>query len=161
MILGSAAVEEVLFALKLAFLILLYLFIWRIVRTASRDIRTPEEGVAAAPETAATRQQATPAPPQGRLVVVHSAALPIAQEFRVNAAPLTFGRGGQNDVPLDGDEFVSARHARFQARRDGAWVEDVGSTNGTFVNGERLTRPRLLSPGDTITVGETELRYQP
>ncbi len=161
MILGSAAVEEVLLALKLAFLVLLYLFIWRIVRTASRDIRNPQEAVAAAPQTAATRQQATPAPQQGRLVVVHSAALPIAQEFRVNAAPLTFGRGGQNDVPLDGDEFASARHARFEARRDGVWVEDVGSTNGTFVNGERLTRPRLLEPGDTITVGETELRYEP
>ncbi len=160
MTVGSAAVEEVLLALKLAFLILLYLFIWQIVRSASRDIRTPQDSVVLAPQTQAARQQATAAPPQGRLVVVHSAALPIAQEFRVNAAPLTFGRGGQNDVPLDGDEFVSARHARFQARRDGAWVEDVGSTNGTFVNGERLTAPRLLNPGDTITVGETELRYQ-
>jgi pSer/pThr/pTyr-binding forkhead associated (FHA) protein len=158
---ASAAVEEVLLALKLAFLVLLYLFIWQIVRTASRDIRTPQESVAATPQTQGTRQQATPAPPQGRLVVVHSAALPIAQEFRVNAAPLTFGRSGQNDVPLDGDEFVSARHARFQARRDGAWVEDVGSTNGTFVNGERLTAPRLLQAGDTILVGETELRFQP
>ena len=161
MTVGSAAVEEVLLALKLAFLVLLYLFIWAIVRSASRDIRSPQQdSVVLAPQTQAQRQQATAAPPQGRLVVVHSAALPIAQEFRVNAAPLTFGRGGQNDVPLDGDEFVSARHARFQARRDGAWVEDVGSTNGTFVNGERLTGPRLLKPGDTITVGETELRYQ-
>ncbi len=161
MTVGSAAVEEVLLALKLAFLVLLYLFIWAIVRSASRDIRAPQQdSVVLAPQTQAQRQQATPAPPQGRLVVVHSAALPIAQEFRVNAAPLTFGRGGQNDVPLDGDEFVSALHARFQARRDGAWVEDVGSTNGTFVNGERLTGPRLLKPGDTITVGETELRYQ-
>jgi pSer/pThr/pTyr-binding forkhead associated (FHA) protein len=154
---ASAAVEEVLLALKLAFLVLLYLFIWQIVRSASRDIRTPPE----AAQAQGTPQQATPAPPQGRLVVVHSAALPIAQEFRVNAAPLTFGRSGQNDVPLDGDEFVSARHARFQARRDGAWVEDVGSTNGTFVNGERLTAPRLLQAGDTILVGETELRFQP
>jgi hypothetical protein len=157
---ASAAVEEVLLALKLAFLVLLYLFIWRIVRTASRDIRVPQDSLVLAPQTQAQRQQATPAPPQGRLVVIHSAALPIAEEFRVNAAPLTFGRGGQNDVPLDGDEFVSARHARFQARRDGAWVEDVGSTNGTFVNGERLTAPRRLEPGDTIRVGETELRYQ-
>ena len=58
MTVASAAVEEVLLALKLAFLVLLSLFIWRIVRTASRDIRTPEEGVVAAPQTAATRQQA-------------------------------------------------------------------------------------------------------
>ena len=161
MILASAAVEEVLLALKLAFLVLLYLFIWQIVRTASRDIRAPQDSAVLAPQTQAARQQATAAPTQGRLTVIHSSALPIAREFRVNAAPLTFGRGGQNDVPLDGDEFVSAQHARFQARRDGAWVEDVGSTNGTFVNGERLTRPRLLQPGDTIKVGETELRYQP
>ena len=66
MTVGSAAVEEVLLALKLAFLVLLYLFIWQIVRTASRDIRTPQDTVVVAPQTQATRQQATPAPPQGR-----------------------------------------------------------------------------------------------
>ena len=161
MTVGSAAVEEVLLALKLAFLVFLYLFIWQIVRSASRDIRVPQDSVVPAPQTQATRQQATAAPPQGRLIVVHSSALPIAQEYRVNAAPLTFGRGGQNDVPLDGDEFVSARHARFQARRDGAYVEDVGSTNGTYVNGDRVTKPRKLEPNDTVKIGETELRYQP
>ena len=53
----------------------------------------------------------------------------------LDAHALTVGRGGNNDLALDDDEYASARHARFEPRRDGVWVEDVGSTNGTFVNG--------------------------
>ena len=71
----------------------------------------------------------------------------------------TLGRGSQNDVQLDRDEFASSTHARIEPRRDGVWVEDIGSTNGTYLNGIRLTRPRRLTPGDILRVGETELRY--
>ena len=53
-----------------------------------------------------------------------------------------------NDVPLDADDFASAQHARIEPRRDGVWIEDVGSTNGTYVNGVRLCEPRKLTPGD-------------
>jgi pSer/pThr/pTyr-binding forkhead associated (FHA) protein len=63
-------------------------------------------------------------------------------------------------VPLADDEFASARHARIEPRRDGVYVEDVGSTNGTFVNGIRLARERRLQPGDVVRVGETDLRYE-
>ena len=65
----------------------------------------------------------------------------------------------QNDVPLDNDEYASSSHARIEPRRDGVWVEDIGSTNGTYLNGIRLTRPKRLTPGDVVRVGETELRY--
>ena len=63
-------------------------------------------------------------------------------------------------MPLVRDEFTSSRHARIEPRRDGVWIEDVGSTNGTFVNGVRLTAPRKLSSGDVIRVGETDLRFE-
>ena len=63
-------------------------------------------------------------------------------------------------MDLGDDEFASAHHARVEPRRDGVWVEDVGSTNGTFVNGSRLDRPRKLAPGDVIRVGETDLRFE-
>ena len=66
----------------------------------------------------------------------------------------------ENDVSLEGDEFASARHARLEPRRDGVWIEDVGSTNGTYVNGTRLERPRKLAPGDVIRIGETDLRFE-
>ena len=58
------------------------------------------------------------------------------------------------------DEFASAHHARFEPRRDGVYVEDIGSTNGTFVNGIRLTRDRKLVPGDVVRIGETDLRFE-
>ena len=55
----------------------------------------------------------------------------------------------------------TARHARFEPRRDGVWVEDVGSTNGTYVNGVRLDAPRRLRAGDVIRIGETDFRFDP
>ena len=72
---------------------------------------------------------------------------------------LCFVRARQNDLGLEADEFASARHARFEPRRDGVWVEDVGSTNGTFVNGARLEEPRRLRPGDVVRIGDTDLRF--
>ena len=47
----------------------------------------------------------------------------------------------------------------FEPRRDGVWIEDIGSTNGTYLNGIRISRPRKLSPGDIVRVGETDLRF--
>ena len=151
---NDIAVDEALLVLKIAFLVLLYLFIWRIVASASKDVRTPQESMIISPsEAAGLRRMA--AAPRGRLVVVDSPAL---DELTVDSAPLPLGRGGQNTVALDGDEFASARHARVEARADGLWVEDLGSTNGTFVNGARVTTPRKLEPGDVLRVGQTDLR---
>ncbi len=155
---ASVAVEEVLLLLKIVFLVLLYLFIWRIVRTASRDLRLPQESFVLAPSAAGLREE--PAVETGRLVVLKSPALKEGEERLLDSRALTLGRGGQNDVKLDKDEFTSARHAKIEPRRDGVWVEDIGSTNGTYVNGARLTRERKLSPGDVVRVGETELRYE-
>ena len=157
---GSIAVEEALLLLKIAFLVLLYLFIWRIVRTASRDLRLPQESMVLAPHQA--RQLLGTAPLKtGRLVVLQSPALEQGSEHVLDSAPVTVGRGAQNDMPLPDDDFASARHARFEPRRDGVWVEDVGSTNGTYVNGARLGKPHRLRPGDVVRIGQTDLRYEP
>ena len=163
LVLASAQVETTLLALKLAFLVLLYLFIWRIVRSAARDLRLPQESMILAPSQAAAAgliPQPT-ARELGRLVVIASPTLEHGETFTLDSHPLTVGRGSNNDVPLLDDEYASARHARFEPRRDGIWVEDIGSTNGTFVNGIRLTRERRLTPGDVVRVGETDLRFEP
>ena len=97
----------------------------------------------------------------GRLVVQESSVLDEGDEFAVDSAPLTVGRGGQNDIAIEGDEFASARHVRFEPRRDGVWVRDLGSTNGTYVNGIRIEDARRLVPGDVVRVGETDLRFEP
>ena len=163
MILGdSIAVDEALLILKVLFLVLLYLFIWRIVRSASKDVRLPQESFILRPDQAQAAGLAQPpsAIKTGTLVVLKSPALEEGTRFELDSAALTIGRGGQNDVPLEEDEFTSARHARFEPRRDGVWVQDRGSTNGTFVNGTQIDRPRRLAPGDVVRVGETDLRYE-
>jgi pSer/pThr/pTyr-binding forkhead associated (FHA) protein len=67
------------------------------------------------------------------------------------------GRGAENAIRLDADTTVSSRHATIDSRTDGLWVEDAGSTNGTFVNGARVTSARQLQPGDVIRIGHTDL----
>ena len=154
----STQVETTLLFLKLAFLVLLYLFIWRIVRSAARDLRLPQESMILSPQAAASAgliPQPT-ARELGRLVVLASPALAEGDAYSLAAQPLTVGRGNNNDVPLPSDEYASTRHARFEPRRDGVYIEDIGSTNGTFVNGIRLTRDRKLTPGDVVRIGETD-----
>jgi FHA domain len=158
--LSSVAVEEALLVLKLAFLVLLYLFIWRIVRSAARDVRMPQESFILAPGSVPGLGQEQPVE-TGRLVVVRSPALSEGDELALNSSALLLGRGSGNDVNLARDEYASTKHARVEPRRDGVWVEDVGSTNGTYLNGIRLTRAKKLAPGDVVRIGETELRYEP
>jgi FHA domain len=156
---ASTSYESVLLALKIGFLVLLYLFIWRIVRTASKDMRLPQESFILRPgalAAGAIGQQIN----TGRLVVIASEVLDRGDEFELDSVDLTIGRGGQNDISIEGDEFASARHVRIEPRRDGVWVHDLGSTNGTHVNGLRIDRPRKLVTGDVVRVGETELRYE-
>jgi hypothetical protein len=157
MIVASTTLEEFLLVLKVVFLALLYVFIWRIVRTVGRDMRLPQESFILKPAAAASVGLTVQS---GRLVVTESPHFEEGEEFELDAAPLTIGRSGQNDLALDGDEFASARHARIDPRRDGVWVVDLDSTNGTFVNGSRIDAPHRLSPGDIVRVGETELRFE-
>lgn len=154
---SSIDVEEALLVLKIAFVLLLYLFIWRIVRTASRDLRLPQESFILQPHERHVRERVSLG---GRLTVLRSPALSPGEEHVLDSAPITLGRSGRNDIPIGRDEFASSEHARLEPRRDGVWIEDVGSTNGTFVNGERLSRPRRLRGGDVIRIGETDLRYE-
>jgi hypothetical protein len=160
---ASTSVAEALLALKIAFLVLLYLFVIRVIRSAGRErqapsqdsmILTPAAAAAAGLGRATTRRKSV------RLVVQRSPSLEEGDEFQLNSAPVTVGRGGQNDLVLEGDEFASARHARIEVRGDGAWVQDLDSTNGTYVNGARVAGAQRLDAGDVVRVGETDLRVE-
>jgi len=159
--LASVGVETTLLVLKIAFLVLLYLFIWRIVRSAARDLRLPQESMILSPQQASVLLAQPVARELGRLVVVESSALEEGDAYAIDSTALTVGRSADNDLPLQGDTFASQHHARFEPRRDGVWVEDVGSTNGTFVNGVRVNgEGRKLVPGDVVRIGETDLRFE-
>ena len=157
MIVGAVEVEAVLLGLKIAFLVLLYLFIWRIVRSVAKDLRLPQESFVLGPQQAAAAGLGRST--TGMLVVLSSPALDTNTERELDSTPVTIGRANDNDLAIDADEFASVHHAKIEPRRDGIWLRDLDSTNGTFVNGVKLTRPRKLSPGDVIRVGETDLRY--
>ena len=157
--LAGTTYESVLLVLKIAFLVLLYLFVWRVVRTASRDMRLPQESFILRPGTLTSGGLGQHIN-SGRLVVAHSPSLEEGAEYSLDSSAVTVGRSAQNVVSIEGDEFASARHVRIEPRRDGVWVNDLGSTNGTYVNGVRIDRPRKLVDGDLVRAGETELRYE-
>jgi pSer/pThr/pTyr-binding forkhead associated (FHA) protein len=73
---------------------------------------------------------------------------------------LTIGRGPSNDLPLEADTKVSRLHAVLERYQSGWAIRDLGSRNGTYVNGERLLAERVLRPGDEVTIGDTRLAYR-
>jgi pSer/pThr/pTyr-binding forkhead associated (FHA) protein len=154
-------VEPVLLGLKALFLLLLYFFIWRVVRSAARELRVPQESFIMAPAQA----RAQPVGEVARqipvaLVVLESPVLSPGHRYDTGAVPITIGRGDDNTIALDGDEYASGHHARVETHRDGVWVHDLGSTNGTFVNGEQVQGRTRLREGDVLRVGETEMRLE-
>ena len=157
MIVASTTLEEVLLALKIAFLVLLYAFIWQIVRTAGRGLHVAQQSIVLRPPLAGI--PAAPSRP-ARLVVLASPILDVGDEFELDRVDVTIGRDGQNDIAVEGDEFASARHARIEPRPDGVWVQDLDSTNGTFVDGVRIEQRRRLDPGDVVRIGGTDLRFE-
>jgi hypothetical protein len=159
MIGDSIAIDELLLVLKIAFLVLLYLFIWQIVRSARRELRPTQESMVLRPDDAQALGLRPPKGRAGRLVVVESPTLTEGAAYPMDGGPLSIGRGAENDLELRGDEFASASHARVEPRQDGVWLVDRGSTNGTYVNGIRVDRPHRLDGGDVVRIGETQLRY--
>jgi hypothetical protein len=156
---ADIATDETLLALKIAFLVLLYLFVWLVVRSATRDLRVAPQESIVIPAAEARQLRAQAAPHTRGLMVLASPVLEAGSTITL-ATPTRFGRGGENAVRLDGDDFVSGRHALIEPRADGLWIEDAGSTNGTFVNGARVTTSRLLQPGDVVRIGQTDLRVE-
>ncbi len=156
---GALDADETLLALKVAFLVLLYVFVWFVARSATRDLRAaPQESIVLSAQEA-EQARARYLPPPARLVVVESPALTVGTVLELTSAT-GIGRGAENTMRLEGDDFVSSRHAVLEPRADGLWVEDAGSTNGTYVNGARVTTPRLLRRGDVVRIGQTDMRVE-
>lgn len=156
----AVTVDEALLGLKVGFLVLLYAFVWFVVRSATRGLSAgaPQESIVL-PAAEAAALRAALGPPARRVVVLESPALEPGTVFELTNTTRV-GRGAENTIRLDADTTVSSRHAVLDSRSDGLWVEDSGSTNGTFVNGARVTSARLLQPGDVVRIGHTDLRVE-
>ena len=141
--------------LKFAFLGVLYLFLLWVARSALKDLRRP--AVERAADSRAAEEAV--AEPAGRsvLVLLSGGGLSAGASFTLNGG-VTIGRSPQTDIPID-DRFASGRHARIYDRDGFSYIEDMGSTNGTYLNGKRLESPELLRTEDRIRIGDTEFRY--
>ena len=134
-----------IWVLRLMFLAVLYAFLWMVVRTLLRDLRS------------AARE---PTRELGRLVVVASASdePAVGATFALDAiTPL--GRDVNNSIVID-DDFVSATHAALTYRGRAWYVVALGSTNGTFVNGSQIDGLAPLAFGDEVQVGQARLRLE-
>lgn len=151
--------DETLLILKGAFLVLLYLFILLIARSATKDLGgAPQESIIlGAAEAAELRAQLPVRPAAFR--VLEGPGLRAGSTITVSSSTVV-GRDAGSGITLDGDDFASSRHASIEPRADGVWVEDLGSTNGTFVNGERITGRTLVRAGDAVRIGQTELQLE-
>jgi pSer/pThr/pTyr-binding forkhead associated (FHA) protein len=148
-VLAASVQPFALSALKYGLLALLFLFIWRAMRWVVRGLpaeRTP---------TAQGGAAVTPAR-QSVLMVVADGQKPWS--YRLDGAT-TIGRAAECELKIE-DTYMSQQHARIFDRNGDWYVEDLGSTNGTFVNEQKLVAPAMLTPGDRIRVGTTivELR---
>jgi pSer/pThr/pTyr-binding forkhead associated (FHA) protein len=158
--------EQLLFVLKLCLLALLYLFFFRVLRAVWAEIKTPLPAASAPARTATAakpgrqdRKQAKQAAKSAatQLVVVEPAdqrgrAYPLGQEA-------TLGRAAGCQITID-DSFVSQLHARVFARDGRFLVEDLGSTNGTYLNRTKVSGPMVISRGDRVQVGNTVLELR-
>lgn len=157
--------EPVTFALKLAFVAVLFLFVVWVARSALRDLRDDELLVAAPPPADATGFHAAVGPSTAevargtapRLIIKRMQGQRAGLEYDLPART-TLGRG---DVEISfEDPFASSRHARIELANGLAVLEDLGSTNGTYVNGDKLEGPWSLRPGDQIAIGDTVFEYR-
>lgn len=156
---GALEPDATLLALKIGFLVFLYIFILYVVRSSTRDLRTaPQESIILSPKEAARLRGGVTIPAR-RLLVRSSPVLKPGSTVEVGART-PVGRGPENAMRLDGDEYVSGRHALLDPRPDGLWIEDIGSTNGTFVNGARVSSARQLHRGDIVRIGQTDLEVE-
>jgi hypothetical protein len=151
--------ESVLTVLKFCFLALLYLFLYRVVRVVVKEMRAPAPSPIVDAAVAAPVPAAAPAPAKTRgRAPAHLRILePDSRrgETATITGELTIGRGGGCGIVLADDSFVSTVHARVFHRDGEVWVEDLGSRNGTLLNGQALVHASPLRRGDQLQFGRT------
>jgi FHA domain-containing protein len=140
-------------ALKYGLLALVYLFIWRAVRTVTRDLRVTTPG-----PVGRAVGFGGPAPKSASAVVVHGPDGVRPRTFKLGPS-MAIGRAPECEIRLE-DTYVSQQHARIFGKSERWYVEDLGSTNGTFVNDQKLGAPAQVEPGDKIRVGTTVLELR-
>ena len=156
--------ELTLFLIKVGYLAILWIFVLSAISVVRSDMfgaRVPEaaraSGGGRAPKAPKPAKQGKRKGVPTHVIVTEGSN--VGERAELAQAPVLIGRGSDAAIRLD-DDYVSTRHARIAASGDQWFVEDLGSTNGTYVGTSRITQPTAISLGTKIRIGKTimELR---
>ncbi len=155
--------ELTLFLIRIAYLAILWIFVLSAISVIRSDMfgaRVPEaarrggRGAGRTPKpTKPTKRRGTPT----HLLVTEGSNA--GERVDLERAPILIGRGADAAIRLD-DDYVSTRHARIAASGDQWFVEDLGSTNGTYVGSVRITQPTTITLGTQVRIGKTILELR-
>ena len=144
---------------RVGFLILLWLFIFAAIRTVRADMRllaSNDTGAARRPRRAPTAEVAA-GPPRQLVVTAGSLA---GTRIALSNAPILIGRAEDSSLVLD-DDYASTRHARLTLQGSSYWLEDLGSTNGTYLDRTRVSTPVPVPAMTPIRIGRTVFELRP
>ena len=146
---------------KLVLLALLYLFLWRVVKVIANDLREPAPSLDARPSprpaVAQPERRSTSRQAPSQLVLHPVDGAP--RTLTLDGDRMLFGRAPHVDQRLE-DDYVSDEHAEL-VRSEGQWrIRDLGSTNGTYLNGQKVIAPTVVASGDQLQLGKTRLEVR-
>lgn len=153
---SDVGVEWALLALRVAFVAVLYLFLIQVTRVMIREIRTVAAARAPVVPTAASSFR--PVDERGLIVLDPGETWLDPGTYLPLGGETLLGRGSGNDIQID-DQFVSTEHARIIIEAERSIFIDLGSTNGSKVNGEDVLTPVTLFDGDVVQLGRVRFRY--
>jgi FHA domain len=165
----ATVTEPISVGLQAGFIAVIYLFLLWVSRSAMKDLRTPPRRAvstvpAELPDATGLHaaSQVGPHPPgtgvfDPRLIVERAPGHTPGMEYDVGEGAV-LGRGDQAEIRLE-DPFASSRHARLIRQGGIVVIEDLGSTNGTYLNEELLSGPQPLHRGDRVRIGDSEFTY--
>lgn len=155
--------EPVSLALQVGFLAVLYLFLLWVATSALRDVAGTRSIHAADSDATGMHAAIDPLSIPGAgstaaLVVVKAPGHEKGWSYEIGSG-VVLGRG-EVEIRLD-DQFASSRHARISREGGSMILEDLGSTNGTWLNGDQVVGPTPLHKGDRVRIGDSEFRFEP
>ncbi|MDN4172232.1 FHA domain-containing protein [Nocardioides sp. SOB77] len=164
--------ELTLFLIRVAYLAILWIFVLSAISVIRSDMfgaRVPESARGAEPQPRRTGRAGRagragkdkpPAKRRGSPThVIVTEGSNVGERAELDGAPVLIGRGSDAAIRLD-DDYVSTRHARIAASGDQWFVEDLGSTNGTYIGSVRITQPTTVTLGTQVRIGKTILELR-
>jgi pSer/pThr/pTyr-binding forkhead associated (FHA) protein len=154
--------ELTLLLIRIAYLAVLWIFVLSAISVIRSDMfgaRVPEAARAAEPRGREGKQKTPPKRRGSPTHVLVTEGSNAGERAELAAAPILIGRGSDAAIRLD-DDYVSTRHARIAASGDQWYVEDLGSTNGTYIGTVRITQPTTITLGTQVRIGKTILELR-